>query len=261
MATTLYYFSATGNSLYAAKRLQSLLADAELYSIPEMLRSGEIVTTADKVGVIFPQHYYGLPMVVEDFARKLAMPNVSYLFAVVTCGLPYIGRPFSDFDEILREKNLHLDARWYLRLVSNYLLYRNTAADWRIRFRYRLAEKRLTKLARQIKENRPHSTWELRKAWSKEMHTAWEARRTELDKRFICDTSKCVRCGMCEGICPVNNIKRPGGFPQWQHNCVECLGCLHICPRQAIDCGEVTKGRKRYIHWQVKPQELLQKER
>ena len=104
MATALYYFSATGNSLYAAKRLQSLIADAELYSIPEMLRSGEILTTADKVGFIFPQHYYGLPMLVEDSARKLAMPNVSYLFAVVTCGLPYIGRPFSDFDEILRKK-------------------------------------------------------------------------------------------------------------------------------------------------------------
>ena len=69
----------------------------------------------------------------------------------------------------------------------------------------------------------------------------------------------CVQCGRCEKVCPAKNISRPNGSPVWQHHCVECLGCLNVCPKQAIDCGDVTKGRKRYIHWQIKPSELVQK--
>ncbi|HAQ54924.1 MAG TPA: 4Fe-4S ferredoxin, partial [Anaerovibrio sp.] len=47
------------------------------------------------------------------------------------------------------------------------------------------------------------------------------------------------------------------GYPVWQHKCVECLGCLHICPVEAIDYGGVTKGRRRYRHKDIQPKELL----
>jgi len=35
------------------------------------------------------------------------------------------------------------------------------------------------------------------------------------------------------------------------------LGCLHICPTKAIDYGDVTKGRNRYRHKDIKAAELL----
>ena len=244
MKTEIYYFSATGNSLYAAKFLKDAL-NAEIFSIPEMLRKNIFSTDTEKIGFIFPMHYFGLPMLVEEFLRKFKMPSAKYIFAIATCGVPYLGRPFTDLDEILAEKNLRQSASWFLRLVSNYLPYRDTAADWRIKIRYWLAEMKLKKIVAQISQNK--------------FHDDWENRRADLDKNFICDVKKCVKCGLCEKICPVKNIKRPEGSPEWQHNCVECLGCLHVCPKQAIDVGDVTKGRKRYIHWQVKPKELLQK--
>lgn len=257
--TTIYYFSATGNSLYAAKFLKNTLGDTEILSIPEMIRKNNFSTGAEKIGFIFPLHYGGLPMPVEEFARKLDMPHAKYIFAIATCGVPYLGRPFTDLDEILATKNLKQNASWFLRLVSNYLPYRDTAADWRIRIRYNFAQRKLKKIAAQISQSANHTTWELRKTWCKKMHDDWETRRGQLDEKFTCDATKCVKCGMCERICPTKNIVRPNGFPQWQHNCVECLGCLHVCPKQAIDCGDVTKGRKRYRHWQIKAQELLQK--
>lgn len=257
MKTEIYYFSATGNSLYVARELKKSLS-AEIFSIAERIRNQKFDSDAEKIGFVFPQHYYSLPMLVEEFAKKLQIPNVKYFFAIATCGVPYIGRPFTDLNEILAEKELKLSASWYVRLVSNYLLYRDTAADWRIKFRYWLADRKLAKIAKKISKDDLHETWELRKNWSQRMHDAWENRRSELDKRFTCDTEKCVRCGLCERICPVNNIKRPSGFPQWQHNCVECLACLHICSKQAIDCTEATKGRKRYINWNVQVKDLLQ---
>ena len=53
------------------------------------------------------------------------------------------------------------------------------------------------------------------------------------------DESKCVHCGLCEKVCPKNIIQLQGGKPIWtKDDCACCLGCLHRCPKQAIQYGK-----------------------
>lgn len=258
--TVLYYYSSTGNSLYVARELQKALPEAELRSIAAELQKEKPSVRAECVGFIFPMHYFGLPLQVEEFLEKLAIDEAGYVFAIATCGVPYWGRPFKDAEKILARKNCRLQGAWFLRLVSNYIPWRDIAADWRIRIRSWLARRKLRKISEAINSREEHNTWQLLQKFCQNYHEEWRQRQSHIDEVFQCDSGKCTSCGLCERICPRQNIQRPAGSPVWQHNCVECLGCLHICPVKAIDYGEKTKGRRRYRHQRVKAADLLQEE-
>ena len=257
MKTVIYYYSATGNSLYAARFIEERLPDAELRSIPEEMVAERLEVQADRIGFVFPLHYLSLPLQVEAFIERLSLKESPYIFAVATCGVPYWGRPFLDMDEILARKGRHLHGMWFLRLVSNYLPLRDTAAEWRINIRAWFAYRKLQNIVRSIENKEHHATWQLLRDMCRRYHEEWRDRQRSIDENFSCDTEKCTSCGLCERICPTRNIVRPEGHPVWQHRCVECLGCLHCCPAEAIDYGGVTKGRRRYRHKDIKVADLL----
>ncbi len=258
MKTIIYYLSATGNSLYVARTLRTALEGVELRSISEALAKSRFDAEADAIGFVFPLHYMGLPLQAETFLERMTITGNPYIFAIATCGIPYIGTPFIDAKEILSRKGQQLNAAWYLRLVSNYIPMRDIAANWRIRIRAWLAERKLRNIGDAIEKRESHSTWQLLQTPCRRIHQEWKDRRPRIDENFRCDTERCTSCGLCERVCPAGNILRPDGHPVWQHRCTECLGCLHICPVEAIDYGDKTKGRKRYRHKDIAPKDLMQ---
>ena len=68
------------------------------------------------------------------------------------------------------------------------------------------------------------------------------------------NTDKCVGCKSCMKIgCPAISMK--DGKPVWKAQCYQCLRCINACPRQAIQYGKGTEGRRRYTIWPYLPQE------
>ncbi len=73
-------------------------------------------------------------------------------------------------------------------------------------------------------------------------------------KKEIIDTKKCVSCGTCEAVCPVNVIELQDNTPILVGNCIECGICYANCPSVSFDENEMEEkifGRTR------KPNEKL----
>ena len=53
--------------------------------------------------------------------------------------------------------------------------------------------------------------------------------------RIKCDKEKCVSCGKCKAVCPMevdmtdNSIKRKNGT-----ECILCMECTKVCPKKAL---------------------------
>ncbi|MDW2798012.1 EFR1 family ferrodoxin [Clostridium boliviensis] len=54
-------------------------------------------------------------------------------------------------------------------------------------------------------------------------------------KGFHVNETRCVSCGKCVELCPLNNIILTDGKPIWGNDCTHCMACLHRCPTEAID--------------------------
>ena len=70
------------------------------------------------------------------------------------------------------------------------------------------------------------------------------------DKPFKVDRKKCIRCGICAEVCPVEDIEGgKGREPKWKHNgkCLTCFACYHHCPIHAIEYGNRTKHKGQYF--------------
>lgn len=48
------------------------------------------------------------------------------------------------------------------------------------------------------------------------------------------DGKKCVGCGICAGVCPMQNIKIEDGKAEFNGKCTMCYRCFSRCPQRAI---------------------------
>ena len=258
--TTIYYFSGTGNSLRIAKCLKEMLNECELLPIAGLIKQDSITATSEKVGFVFPVYTWGLPKIVYDFIEKIDLSNAKYIFAVTTMG------GFSDqyvsplLVKLLKPKNKELDAAYNLRIFSNNIwgserinpLPKKKKGDKR----RKKAEVKLVKIAKIIRNNQKGKVKEKSIYPMKDDYYSFIDEVNTMDEKYYVDEN-CNGCGICQQICPVDNIKLVNEKPEWQHKCQMCTACLHYCPQKAIQWGEFTLNRERYNHPNITVKELI----
>ncbi len=67
----------------------------------------------------------------------------------------------------------------------------------------------------------------------------------------VVDQNRCVSCGTCEAVCPVNVIKMDNFEPTLVGDCIECGICYNNCPRTDFDDEKLEES----IHGRTRKEE------
>ena len=119
----IFYFSATGNTLWAAQQLSEKTGE-RLVFIPAAMEGQCHYTLAagERIGFCFPIHAWRPPVLVRRFIERLSFTNAEghYCFALCTAG-DTTGESMRIFRQALAQRSLHLDAVFSLLMPESYV--------------------------------------------------------------------------------------------------------------------------------------------
>lgn len=246
----IFYFTATGNSLYVAKRI-----GGELYSIPQMLKEGKREFEDEAIGFVFPCYGLGLPRMVIEFIRQSQF-RAEYFFAVMTYG-NMAASGLRHPEEVGRQAGIEFSYTNEILMIDNYLpLFK--IEDQLEKESSKKIEEKLGQIVSDITSRQKKLT---RKglasvAFSKLIYNYFSGKQFDAgDKRFIVQNN-CNSCKVCEKVCPKKNI-RVGEKPEFLHRCDACYACIHHCPQKAIHVKS-EKSNTRFINRNVKLTEIIE---
>ncbi len=252
METLVYYFTGTGNSLAVASGLCERLGDCRCVPIASLRGdTGPVRPGTDRVGIVCPVYFQGLPLVVAEVAGRLDLEGVGYVFAVCTMGGSGGAATLHQLDVVLKTGTAGrgLDAGFAVRMPGNYILKYGPPGEEAQQRIVADAERQVDRVAeavargeRTILRLSPFASLAHRVAYPR-----FIAKVHDADRQFTVD-ERCTSCGTCARVCPVENIRLDGGRPVWLHRCEQCLACIQVCPTEAIQAGKKTEGRGRYRH-------------
>ncbi|MDD1729520.1 MAG: EFR1 family ferrodoxin [Methanospirillum sp.] len=259
MKNTIYFFTGTGNSLATAKKIAASLGDCDLVPIaPYQKTSGDIVPSSDRVGIVCPVYFTGLPAMVASFVARLDLTGVPYVFSVLTYGGGGEKSALSQVDGILRKRSGRgLSAGYSVLMPGNYVLMYEPPTGEKKEMLLSTADVKLQRITDDILQCKelplPRSLlWWL-------LHILvypWFITRVHTKDRKFSVSDTCTSCGICASVCPAGNIELVEKKPVWKHHCELCCGCIHLCPERAIQAGKKTTGWGRYRNPEVTIQDL-----
>lgn len=252
----IFYFSGTGNSLYAARKVANILGEGILSIADEMRKNHSVFEYELKkdeiLGFVFPVYAWAPPKIVLDFVKRLKVSETKpYTFSLCTCGAEE-GKATRMLQKTLFQRGLLLQSAFSVVMPNNYMIGVELDSQEVVIKKLQDAEAKLQAITDVIRKRQslfdiiPGKWSALKSAVVNPMFN-----RFAMNTKQFYATDKCTGCGTCEKVCPVNCIvvrKKPA----WNKTCTHCLACINRCPVHAIQHAKRTIHKARYLHPDLK---------
>ncbi len=241
------YFTGTGNSRFAAKRLASALGD-KAFDTFDYIRKGKGSSFTKKEDYIFvaPVYVAAPALVFTDFIRRSSFPKNCRAYFVMVC-VGSMGASPVYCEKLANNKGLNYGGTAILKMPQNYISYFRMRTPRENREIIRSAIPEIDRIADVIKNGRDLP--DTRVTALERILTPIVLRpyyRLFISAKGFRATEKCIGCARCEAVCPLSNIKLIAKRPVWGSKCTHCMACINLCPTEAIEYGKRTEGKPRY---------------
>lgn len=221
-----FYFTATGNSLYAARQL-----DGDQRSISQEIH-GEMQYKADKIGIVCPVYGHEMPQLVKDFITSASF-ETDYLYLILTYGNRHGGAAelAERFASSVGKRFRYINV---LLMPDNFLPAFDMTEQAKLDKHIPQQLERIRSDISLCREFISEVTDEDRAA-----HRQFLERMSKMPdgsfKNLYRITEKCIGCGICTKVCPTGCFSLEGQKAKRKgEGCISCMACIHACPETAI---------------------------
>lgn len=243
------YFSGTGNSRYAAEAVAGCLKDT-LLSANDCIKESRAADCASDSPFVFvsPTYAWRIPRVFSAFIESGTFSGNKKAYFIMSCG-DDIGKAGIYLEKLCAEKGFDFMGVSAVVMPENYVALFDVTEESEAKTLFALADEKLRRLAELIAAGQPFP--------AKKLSFMADIKSRVINPIFYSlfvhasgfrVTEKCIGCGQCEKLCPLNNIKLTDGKPAYGERCTHCMACICGCPASAIDYKRRTVGKPRYYN-------------
>nr|WP_269777957.1 EFR1 family ferrodoxin [Tepiditoga spiralis] len=234
-----YYFSGTGNTYLIVEKAKKVFEKnnfkVNLYRLEKS--NPKNIDVSHIIGLAFPVAVQSTYPFVWDFVKNFPNVENTDIFMLDTLEM-FSGAVVGPMKRILLKKGFNPIGAYEFKMPSNFLS-KKEINNKKIKGSLSQVETYISSIINN------KSKWGRNPILSDLLYylvsnkVVWKVISKYISPKV--DENKCVSCGLCEKICPVNNIT-VDKYPVFNDSCQACMRCITYCPSDAISTKKNDKN-------------------